>query len=212
MKKLFALLLTAVLSSSPLAVCAEVVAPDVLIKDAVKDVLQTIQQDKDMREGNQKKILALLEEKAFPHFDFTHMTRMGVGIAWRKATPEQQQMLVAQFRDLMVHTYVKSFTVFQDVKVEVEPFKEPSGGREAIVKTKIIRPGAEPLPVDYYVEKTDSGWKAYDVSVDLVRFVVGQRSSCAAVYGRDGIDGLIKALTEQNKAAATASAKKAASK
>lgn len=199
MKKIIALMmwLAAGLSAPALA---EIADPDVLIKETVKEVLAVVHQDKDIREGNQKKILALVDAKVLPHFDFTRMTRLAVGRAWRTATPEQQQVLVAEFRNLMVRTYTRAFTVYRDQNVEVKPFKLPSGATEVTVKTAITQPGAQPIPVDYDMAKTDTGWKVYDVTVEGVSFVGTHRGSFAERVQQSGIDGLIKALVEMNQA------------
>ncbi|MEQ1674505.1 MAG: ABC transporter substrate-binding protein, partial [Candidatus Nitrotoga sp.] len=65
------------------SVCADILEPDVLIKNTVQDVLTIVKQDKEIKKGNQQKILALVDEKILPHFDFTHMTRLAVGKSWR---------------------------------------------------------------------------------------------------------------------------------
>jgi len=212
MKRLFALLLTAMLAGLPFAVCAEVVDPDVLIKNTVKEVLDVVHQDKEIREGNQKKILALVDAKVLPHFDFTRMTRLAVGRAWRTATPEQQKILETEFRNLLVRTYTKAFTVYRDQNVEVKPFKMPSGATEVTVKTAIVQPGAQPIPVNYDMERTDDGWKVYDLTVEGVSLVNTHRGSFAEKVQQAGIDGLINSLVEMNKTAATAPVKKAESK
>ena len=69
---------------------AEVVAPDVLIKTTAEEVLAIVRQDKDMRAGDQKKLLALVDAKVVPHFDFTRMTQLAVGKYWKEANPEQK--------------------------------------------------------------------------------------------------------------------------
>lgn len=211
MKKIFSLLLAASLMGSPLALAAEVVDPDVLIKNTVKEVLEVVRQDKDIRD-NQKKLLALVDAKVLPHFDFTHMTRLAVGRAWRSATSEQQKALETEFRNLLVRTYTKAFTVYRDQSVEVKPFKMPGGATDVTVKTVIIQPGAQSIPVNYDMEKTDNGWKVYDLTVEGVSLVNTHRGSFAEKIQQAGIDGLIKSLVEMNQAAATAPVRKAEAK
>ena len=73
---------------------AEDVAPDVLVKNTANDVLEIIRKDKDIQNGDMRKISALAEEKILPHFDFERMSRMVLGKHWNRASKEQQQ----QFR------------------------------------------------------------------------------------------------------------------
>lgn len=215
MKKISAWMLGAMLAVASLVANAnadEAVAPDVLIKNTVKDVLEVVRQDKDIRSGDQRKILDLVDAKVLPHFDFAHMTQLAVGKNWRKATPEQKQALTAEFRAMLVRTYTKAFTVYRDQTVEVKPLTLAAGATEATVKTFISKPGAQAIPVDYVLEKTDKGWKAFDLSVDGVSLVMTYRSTFNEQIAQSGIDGLIKTLVEKNQSGATAPVSRAEAK
>ena len=178
---------------------ADILEPDVLIKNTVQDVLTIVKQDKEIKKGNQQKILALVNEKILPHFDFTHMTRLAVGRSWRTATPEQRQVLESEFQQLLVRTYTKAFTVYSNYDVEVKPLKMESGATEVTIRTLIRMPGGQPVTVDYDLKKTKSGWKAYDLLIEGVSMVTSYRSTFADEIQRGGIDGLIKTLVEKNK-------------
>ena len=191
---------------------AGVVAPDELIKTTALDVLDIVKQDKDIQAGNQKKILDLVDAKVLPHFDFTRMTQLAVGKYWRTATNEQKQALVTEFRNMLVRTYTKAFTVYRDQTIDVKPFKMAADATEVTVKTIINKPGGQPVPVDYEMRKTADGWKAYDVSIEGVSMVVSYRGTFASEIKEKGIDGLIKALSDKNANAANAPLHKADTK
>lgn len=203
MKKIFVLLSgLALLCLSPVG-RAEVPDPDVLIKDTVREVLNIVRNDKDLRAGDQKKMLELVDAKVLPHFDFERMTRLAVGRSWRTATPEQKQTLMSEFRILLVRTYTKAFTSYRDQTVEVKPIKLDSSATEVTIKTSIIKPGGQqPVLVDYDMEKRPDGWKVYDVTVEGVSLVTSYRGTFADQVQQGGIDGLIKTLVEKNKTAA----------
>lgn len=177
---------------------AEVIAPDLLINNTVQDVIAIIKQDKDIQAGDQKKIVALVDAKVLPHFDFTRMTQLAVGKYWRTASPVQQQSLVTEFRNMLVRTYTKVFTVYRDQTVEVKPPKMAADDIEVTVKTIISKTGSQPILVDYEMKKTDSGWKAYDISIDGVSMVMSYRGTFTSQIQQSGIDGLIKTLSEKN--------------
>lgn len=180
---------------------SDILEPDVLIKNTVQDVLTIVKQDKEIKKGNQQKILALVDEKILPHFDFTHMTRLAVGRSWRTATPEQRQVLESEFQQLLVRTYTKAFTVYSNYDVEVKPLKMESGATDVTIRTLIRMPGGQPITVDYDLKKTKSGWKAYDLLIEGVSMVTSYRSTFSNEIQRGGIDGLIKTLIEKNKTA-----------
>lgn len=203
MKKIL-LLLSGLMLCLPPAVLAEVSDPDVLIKDTVREVLDIVRADKDLRSGNQKKMLELVDAKVLPHFNFEHMTKLAVGKSWRAATPEQKQALMTEFRVMLVRTYTKAFTSYRDQTVEVKPFKLDAAATEVTVKTAIVKPGSQqPILVDYDMEKMPDGWKVYDLTVEGVSLVTSYRGTFADQIQQVGIDGLIKTLADKNKNAAT---------
>jgi len=191
--KIFAVLLCAVGFAQ-----ADMEAPDVLIRNTVDDVIAVIKQDKDIQAGDQNKIIALVDVKVLPHFDFERMTQLAVGRPWRTATPEQKQALVKEFRNMLVRTYTKVFSVYRDQVVEVKPVKLSPGDTEVTVKTTITKPGTQPIPVNYEMRKTDSGWKAYDIFIEGVSMVMSYRGTFTAQIDQTGIDGLIKTLADKN--------------
>lgn len=194
------------------AVRADVVAPDALIRDTAQEVISIVKQDKDIQSGNQKKILALVDAKVLPNFDFTRMTQLAAGKYWRQGTPEQKKALVAEFRNMLVRTYTKAFTVYRDQTIEVKPLTLAAGDTETVVKTKIIKPGAQPTSVDYQMKKADDGWKVFDVVIEGVSMVTSYRSTFSTQIEQSGFDGLIKTLADMNTTAANTNLRKADAK
>lgn len=200
MKKLVGLCLGMFLAAVSLSVRAEVIAPDALVKNTAQEVLDIVKKDKDIRAGDKKKVLGLVEAKVLPNFDFERMTRLAVGKSWRAATPEQRTAMVTEFRNLLVRTYTNAFTRYQDQTIDVKPLRMPAGADEATVRTAIIKQGAQPITVDYEMEKTENGWKVFDLVVEGVSLVTTYRSTFAEQIAQSGIDGLIKMLESKNAA------------
>lgn len=190
---------------------AEMIAPDVLITSTVKDVTTIIKQDKEIQMGNQKKIFALVDAKIVPHFDFARMTQLAVGKHWRTATPEQKQALIVEFRNMLVRTYTKAFTLYRDQTIEVKPLKVAANATEVTVKSSIVKQGAQAIPVEYEMEKTADDWKVFDVTIEGVSMVTSYRGTFASQIQQSGIDGLIKTLSDKN-AVANGSTQKADAK
>jgi len=208
--KIFSLILSLLLTSVPVAARAEILPPDELIKATSRDVLEVINQDRFKHD--QKRLLEFIDAKVLPHFDFERMTRLAVGKAWRTATPEQKTALVAEFRTMLVRTYTKAFTLYKNVSIETKPVTVPANAEEVMVKTLILRPGAPPVPVNYEMEKTNTGWKAFDVIVEGISLVATHRGSFAEKVQQSGIDGLIKSLVELNRSSEKNSVNKAEAK
>ena len=178
---------------------AAAVPPDVLVKEVADDVLKIVQQDRELRAGDQSKMAALLEEKIVPHFDFERMTRLAVGRSWRQATPEQRRQLVDEFRTLLVRSYSSAYSAYRDVVVEVKPLKLRPSDDDVLVRTQIKLPGgAPPVSVDYSMFKASSDWKVYDVTVEGVSLVTTYRNTFGEMVRQGGIEGLVKALSDMN--------------
>jgi phospholipid transport system substrate-binding protein len=192
-----------VLFLTPLSLCAVAALaqelPDALVKRVSEDVLASIRADKDLQAGNQAKVKELIESKLVPHFDFTRMTALAMGRNWRSATPEQQKQLTDQFRTLLVRTYSGALSNYRDNTIDYKPLKMNPGDNEVTVRTEVRRPSQSPVPIDYSMEKTPDGWKAYDIIVAGVSLVTTYRDEFGDIIKSSGIDGLVKALGDKNR-------------
>jgi phospholipid transport system substrate-binding protein len=190
-----------VLAAMALPAHAQTMAPDALVKKTSEEVLSIIRSDKEIQAGNTARIAELIEDKVAPHFDFGRMTRLAVGRAWRGATPEQRAALTNEFRTLLVRSYAAAFTAYTGIAIEYRPHRMNPADSETVVQTLIKLPGgAQPVGVDYDMERTDQGWKVYDVRVAGASLIINYRNLFAQELQAGGIDGLIKSLEEKNKA------------
>jgi phospholipid transport system substrate-binding protein len=185
------------------------VSPDTLVDNTAQEVLSIVRQDKELRAGNMAKILDLVEAKVLPHFNFMRMTRLAMGKNWNKATPQQQEELVKEFRTLLVRTYSNALSTYSDYKIKVEPLRSKAGDTDTTVKTKVMQDSGQPVDIDYSMEKTGDGWKVYDVTVAGVSLVTNYRSTFNSQVREGGVEKLLKTLGDKNRALA-ANDKKAA--
>jgi phospholipid transport system substrate-binding protein len=213
MSKLMSRMLVAMLFAAPLLASsparAQDIAPDALAKKVTDEVIAVLRADKDIQAGNTKKVLDLVESKIVPHFNFPRMTRLAVGAPWRQTTPAQQQSLTNEFRTLLVNTYTSAFTQYRDQVIEYRPFKMAPGDTEVVVRSLIKqKTGADPIDINYSMEKLDGTWKVYDVVIAGVSLVQNYRSSFASEIQKSGVDGLIVTLAAKNKSLAQQVSKK----
>ncbi|HEU0200263.1 MAG TPA: ABC transporter substrate-binding protein [Burkholderiaceae bacterium] len=183
--------------------------PDALVLDLSKDVLASVKTDKSLQSGDISQLQKLVDEKILPYVNFEKMTRLAVGRGWRQATPEQREQLTKEFRTLLVRTYAGALASAREHEVKLQPFR-PQSEKDVVVRTQVVAPRGEPIQLDYRLEKTDVGWKIYDVNVLGVWLVENYRNSFAGEINQHGVDGLIKSLVERNRQPASTE-KKAAS-
>ena len=211
MLRLFLTTLALLLGSATLSARAADEAPDVLARTTSQEVIALLKQDKDIQNGNLSKIYQLVEAKILPNFDFNRMTQLAVGKHWPRATAQQKQALVTEFRNLLVRTYATLLTTFSNQTIEFKPLTLKPDDDDVTVRSEIRQPGGQPLPIDYSMYKTAFGWKVYDVSIDGVSLVTNYRASFASAVRQGGIDGLIKTLAAQSARAGSAQTKPARS-
>lgn len=178
-------------------------SPEALVRTVTNEVVAVLKQDSDIRAGNRRRAATLVEQKVSPHFDFNRMTALAMGANWRKATPEQQQRLVEEFRTLLVRTYSVALTAYRDQAIEVKPGRAQRNDAEAVVRSEVKQPGADAVTIDYSMAKTPAGWKVYDVAIAGASLVATYRESFANEVRTSGIDGLIRSIAAKNQSAAT---------
>ena len=177
---------------------AESSAPDALVKNVTEEVLNILRKDKDIQSGDRQRAIALIETKVAPHFDFARMTSLAVGRSWQQADASQRKALTGEFHTLLVRTYANSLTAYRDQTVSFKPVNT-SAGDEVIVRSQINKPGAQPIPLDYSLARSEAGWKVFDVAISNISLVTNYRSNFASEVEKGGIDGLLKALQEKNR-------------
>ena len=177
--------------------------PDALIKMVVTDVMASIKADPDIQKGNIPKIVDLVEKKIVPYTDMRRTTEMAMGPNWKKATPEQQNQLVLEFKNLLSRTYSGALSQLRDQTVQFKALRAAPDDKEVVVKTVVLGRG-DPVPLDYRLEKTDKGWKVYDINIMGAWLVEAYRNQFSNQISQNGIDGLVKFLQERNKQLANA--------
>ncbi len=207
MKKMVGLLVSAAFVFSSVAM-AESMAPDVMVKTTATEVLDILKKDKDIQNGDMKKIGQLTEEKILPHFNFERMSQLVLGRNWPKASKEQQEKFVSEFRSLLVRTYSSALAKYRNQTIDYKPLRSQPGDSRVVVKTLIMQAGGQPVKVDYTLEKYSEEWKVIDVTIEDVSIVTSYRSQFDETVKKDGMDNLIQKLADKNRQGATGSSDK----
>jgi phospholipid transport system substrate-binding protein len=174
-------------------------APDALIKRISQEVLDAAKDDKDLQARNFQRVRPLVETQIVPHVDFRKTTPLAMGRYWREATPEQQQRLTAEFRELLIHTYAGALSQVKDQRLEVRPLRADAGDTDAQVQSRIVPRRGEPIQLDYRLAKIGDAWKIYDINIMGAWLVATYRNNFLSEVNRGGIDGLIQTLAERNR-------------
>ena len=197
-KKLIAAIITVgVLGFAGVAQAQE--AADAFVKRISQEVLDTAKSDKDIQNGNQQKILEVVQAKILPNVDFQRMTALAAGRHWREATPEQQKRLTEEFRDLLVYTYAGAIAQIRDQQLEFKPMRNDPSDTDVEVRSQVVQQRGEPIQLNYRLAKSGNTWKIYDLNVLGAWLVETYKGNFASEISKGGVDGLIKTLAERNK-------------
>ena len=177
---------------------AQTESPEALVRKVTEDVLAAIKSDEKLQAGDRRKVLQLAEQKILPHVDFKAAVAMAAGRSWKAATPEQQELLAKEFRQMLIRIYSNSIDAYRGQTMQVLPVRVGPDSTDATVRNRYQRPGRPPTMVEYSMHKTPEGWKIYDITVEGVSLVLTFRSDFEQVTRSSGIDGLIKKMQERN--------------
>jgi len=199
-RRLKTILIPAVCALLPLLAVAGNPSPVDLVRDTTSRMLTALKDEKAAIDQNEGRLYELISEIALPHFDFRRMGMWVLGPYWRSATPDQRDRFVGEFQQLMVRTYGHTLMDYRDMKISYLPLLAAPDARQVNVRCEIEQAGGNPIQLVYAMYLTGDVWKVYDVLVDGVSLVTNYRSSFAAIIREQGMDSLIRQLSERNGA------------
>jgi phospholipid transport system substrate-binding protein len=129
-------------------------------------------------------------------FDVPLMTQLAIGPSWATFSPAQQQQLTEAFRHYIVATYADRFDSYSGQQLQVTG-ERPSNA-DVMVQTRIVKSDGETTTLNYLMRQNQGSWQISDVYLDgTISQLAIQRSEFHSILRRDGIDGLVMALTRK---------------
>jgi len=173
-------------------------SPQALIETLSASILNTVKADPQIKAGDTRRIEQVVNTQLLPYTDFRKTTRLALGPAWRTATPEQRDELVKQFEWLLIHLYSGAAAKVGDQTVDVQPMRAAADATDVVVQTNVIS-GGQPYPVAYRLEKSEAGWRIYDVNVANLWLIAAYRPQFSSQVQSSGVPGLIAFLKQRNQ-------------
>lgn len=177
---------------------AENTDPEALVRETSDRMLVVLKEQHAVIKAEPQRLYELVDDIVLPHFDFERMARWVLGKHWKRASPEQQQRFVAEFRTLLVRTYGTALLDYTDLKINYLPLRMSEGSEDVTVRTEVMKPGAQPIPINYSMLRRADGWKVYDVAIDGISLVSNYRTDFSNQINTGGLDALIQKLVERN--------------
>jgi phospholipid transport system substrate-binding protein len=131
-------------------------------------------------------------------YDLPLLTRLVVGPPWRSLGGDDQQALVEAFSDYSIAIYASRFKAYSGEQFVVDPAAAKSASGDAIVHTKIVPHGGDPIELDYLLRQEPSGWRIIDVLLNgTVSEMAERRSEYSATLRDGGAAALVKLLRDK---------------
>jgi phospholipid transport system substrate-binding protein len=197
MKRVIASLLFGVALNAAVAIAGNS-DPEALVRETSDRMLVVLKEQHAVIKSEPNRLYELVDDIVLPHFDFERMARWVLGKHWRQAAPDQRERFVNEFRTLLVRTYGTALLDYTDLKINFLPLRKSANSEDVTVRTEVIQPGGQPIPINYSMFHHEDGWKVYDVSIDGISLVSNYRTDFSNQINTAGLDALIQKLVERN--------------
>lgn len=148
-----------------------------------------------------EKLRRLLEQ----YWDTTEMARSALGYHWKSLNPEQRAQFTRLFSNLVESIYLsesnfsKAENYTDTVKVDYVRETPEGEGYRKIDTTITLKPGQEPIKVDYRMRWVDGMWKVYDVIVADISLTGNYRNQFNRIINSRGYPELVQMLQDKLK-------------
>ena len=114
---------------------------------------------------------------------------------WRGASAAQRQGFVAAFQRYLSRRYGKQFRDYRNARIEVTGARD--GGKAGVlVQSRVLRPGQEPIAVDWQISERSGQAKVVNLIIEGVSMLASERAQIGAMLDaqRGSLDALIAQL------------------
>lgn len=146
-------------------------------------------------EEDPEKLKDLIRSKFLPLMDSKRSARLILARHARGLEPEKIEAFADALINQLVDRYGNGLLDFDSRDtVEILPLAGKNTDRATKVRTRVLLTNGEKAPVDYVLRKTDDGWRAFDVIIEGISYVVTYRNQFGEEISRDGFDTVLERL------------------
>lgn len=147
-------------------------SPSKMVLDNSQRILATLEQRRAEFKKNRGALEQFISGEFNAMFDRDYAARQVLGRHARGAADADVKVFADALADSLMRRYGSSLLDFNtQLKVRIKSETALPRGLGVKVSSEMLRQGGEPIPVDYLMRKSGSGWKVFDVMVEGVSFV-----------------------------------------
>ena len=163
--------------------------PAELVRKAAGDILAILNENRDKLTSDPKQLHDMVRRELLPLIDHDHSARLILGKHGRSASPEQLKAFSDAMSDVLIDRYADGLLEFRsNEQLEVLPTRGENSEKLTRVRTRVKLESGGYAPVDYAFRMTEDGWKAFDVTVEGISYVITFRNQIAPRIDAEGID------------------------
>ena len=162
--------------------------PSRMVLDNSTRILSTLESRRAEFTKNRGALRQFITTEFNSMFDRDYAARLVLGANGRGAADADVKLFAEALADGLMSRYGSSLLDFNTkLKVRVKSETALPNGRGVRVSSEFLRQGGAPIPVDYFMRNTGTGWKVFDVMVEGVSFVQTFRTQFDAPLSRKSI-------------------------
>ena len=171
--------------------------PVEVLQTMTDTLLDIVRQDPDVIH-DEGRLRVIANEVVFSRVDFDTLSRWVLGKYWRTASPQQRAAFIAEFREMILRSYLRSVSAYRDNGVRFLPLRGDQKNGLAVVNAEIDQLDGPVAHVTFRMRRVTNEWLIYDVAVEGISLVATHRSSFSQQIRSDGMDSLIARLHARN--------------
>jgi phospholipid transport system substrate-binding protein len=176
------------LSSSP-AFAVDGRDPVTIIKDVSTQLLEVLDSSRTEFNQNPELLTDVVREILLPIIDVEYSARLILGRSGRGVSPKQLRAFAEAMSDVLIHRYSKNLLEFgSNELLQVLPMKGTNSDKLTRVRTRVKLSQGGFVPVDFAFHNTDEGWRAFDVTVEGISYVITFRNQISPQVQEEGIE------------------------
>lgn len=172
---------------------AQAAAPAATVERLHSALLEVMQNADTLGyEGRRERLAPVIRQS----FDQAFICEIILGRRWESLSGTQRQRMIDTFTRLTIATYASRFDGFSGESFETVA-QEPLKRERMLVRSRLVRPEGEPIPLDYVLQESDDGWRIVNVVADGVSDLSLKRADYGSIMKREGFAALIGRLEGQ---------------
>ena len=181
------------------AYAADARDPLTIINETTDEILGLLNENREAFKADPDKLRAVVRENLLPLIDLDYSARLILGRAGRGASEEQLENFADAMSQVLINRYADGLLEFRsDEQLEVLPLRGDNNDKLTRVRTRLKLENGKFAPVDYAFRKTAEGWKAFDVTVEGISYVLTFRNQIAPRVQAEGIEKVTEDIRAGN--------------